>query len=582
MSVHCITEEKITTDRENSTGIYSVRCSICENRCTITEGATGRCRMYTVSDGLLKEKYPGMLFAMYPVSIENIPILHFMPNGKLMLISTIGCNFSCPGCVSWMIIKSPDSVSRMLKKVSPEEVVKSAKSEDCSGIVFCLNEPSVSYYSFLEYIRAAKENGLVAGCSTNGYMTKEAVVECSKYLDFVNIGLKGSSPERYRECKAASPDSVFRNIRLFHENGVHVEVSIMHLLGREEEVLKAAEIIGGISREIPLQIMPFMPHDESQRKDRPSVAESEKLCTSLEQYLDFVYIFNTPETERLNTYCPSCKRIIIKRKFNGPMGAKVISYREGGVCECGRDIGIKGEIKPHGFSEPRYIGGYRSVKALDGIAVHLKTLGVTDSSTVIDVWIKALESGYLSELHKKTSTVEGFFNDLGYFASLVGAEEKYREIYRKYHPVVEKISKAVAGAETPPVYSIMAKPVLPLFVDKMDIDLIRIAGGYPINLELGLDDKSTEMEIDPEVINSFRPEFVFVSGKRDGRGLTPGDWREAGFDIPAVEKGNVFSFFYPGSDSIFGWTITLMDLANRIHPEIFSFDLERERKLLAI
>ncbi|WP_421909008.1 radical SAM protein [Methanolacinia petrolearia] len=570
-------------DKENPPEANPVRCNICEKRCTIAVDSTSICRMYTVSDGVLKEKYPGILFATYPVSIENIPILHFMPNGKLMLVSTIGCNFSCPGCVSEMIIKNTDSVARMMKKTLPGEVVEAAKSEDCSGIVFCLNEPSVSYYTFLDLIRTAKENGLVAGCSTNGYMTKEAVLGAAKHLDFVNIGLKGSSPERYRECGAGSPDPIFRNIRLLHENGVHVEVSIMHLLGREDEVMRAAKMIGDVSREIPLQIMPFLPHDESQRYWRPSVAESEELCALLEKYLDYVYIFNTPETERLNTYCPSCGKVVIKRKFNGPMGAKVISYRDGGMCECGRSAGIMGEIRTEGFVEPRHMGGYRSIKALDAIETHLAVLGVTDSSKVIDVWIDTVESGYLRGLHKKKSTVEGFFDDLHHFASLAGAEGSYMAMYEKYHPIVDSISERAAGAQKPPVYSIMAKPVLPLFVDKMDIDLIRIAGGHPINLDLGLDDKSKKMEIDPAVINSFRPKFVFVSGKRgDDEGFSTEEWKKAGFDIPAVEKGNVFRFIYPDSDSTFSWVITLMDIANKLHPEIFSFDLDYEKERLGI
>ena len=387
----------------------------------------------------------------------------------------------------------------------------------------------------------------------------------------------------YRECGAGSPDPIFRNIRLLHENDVHVEVSIMYLLGREDEVMRAAEMISEISREIPLQIMPFMPYDESQWDWRPSVDESEELCASLGKYLDYVYLFNTPETERLNTYCPSCGKIVIKRNFNGPMGAKVINYMDSGICECGRSAGIKGEISAEGFVEPRHMGGYRSVKALDAIGVYLYVLGVTDSSKVIDVWIDTVESGYLRELHKKKSTVEGFFDDLHHFASLADAEDNYLALYEKYHPVVEKISERAAGANKPPVYSILGKPVLPLFVDKMEIDLIRVAGGHPINLDLGTDDKSKEMEIDPAVINSLRPELVFICGRiRDDEGFSPEDWREAGFDIPAVEKGNVFRFQYPYSDGIFSWVITLMDVANRIHPEIFSFDLDYEKERLGI
>lgn len=560
-----------------------VQCRICEHKCNIGEGSTGICRMYTQSGGVLREKYPGRFFACYPVSSESIPLLHFMPNGKFLLVSTIGCNFRCPGCVSEMIISNTDSVSRMLKEYRAEEILDFADREDCSGVVFCLNEPSVSYYTFLNLVEAAKDRGLLAGCSTNGYLTERALLNAATYLDFVNVGLKGSGDGRYRECGAVSSGPVFRNIRMLYEKGVHVELSVMHLSGRDDEVIAAARTVGEISRGIPFQIMPFVPHDEAQRVYQPETIDSEKLCTLLERYLDYVYVFNTPGTERLNTYCPECGRIVIKRKFNGPMAAKVISYREGGVCECKRSVGIKGEIKEEGFAEPRYLGGYRTTRALDTITRYLETLGVTESSTIIDAWVDSFESGYFETLHERISTVNGFFENLRHFARMAGKEKEYDALYGKYRPVIDDISQKARGLHRPPVYSIMAKPVLALYRDKSENDFISIAGGRSINTEISMDDRSNPADIDPEIVNAFEPEFVFVGGKRDGDpGIPPEVWKDCGFDMPALRNNRVYRFYYPDSDNIFSWILTLMDIANRLHPEVFSFDLEKEAEKLGI
>ncbi|MDE4907662.1 hypothetical protein L0665_03425 [Methanogenium marinum] len=50
-------------------------------------------------------------------------------------------------------------------------VIKRAQAQDCIGIVFCLNDPTVSDYSYLTLARKAKESGLLVGCSTNGNFT---------------------------------------------------------------------------------------------------------------------------------------------------------------------------------------------------------------------------------------------------------------------------------------------------------------------------------------------------------------------------------------------------------------------------
>ncbi len=177
-----------------------MRCSYCERACDIQESQNGYCRMYRNSMGTITENYPDRYLNIYPVSSESIPVLHFYPNSIFLLISTIGCNFACEGCISEFQTIRNGTLQEILNHHTPEEILAIARGYSCRGITFCLNEPTVSLPTFLKVAQAAKKEGFLTGCSTNGYMTEETLQKMLPYLDFVNIGLKGSTDERYREC----------------------------------------------------------------------------------------------------------------------------------------------------------------------------------------------------------------------------------------------------------------------------------------------------------------------------------------------------------------------------------------------
>ncbi|MBN1432307.1 MAG: hypothetical protein JW931_06000 [Methanomicrobiaceae archaeon] len=115
-----------------------------------------------------------------------------------MQVSGIGCNFSCRGCISGIFTSNSRSVSGALKRIPPGKVVSKAVEEACEGIAFCLNEPLVSYYTFMGVAEAAKKEGLFTGISTNCYFTESAAHLLAQKIDFINIGFKGASDSRYR------------------------------------------------------------------------------------------------------------------------------------------------------------------------------------------------------------------------------------------------------------------------------------------------------------------------------------------------------------------------------------------------
>ena len=177
-------------------------CTICERRCPIPSGRTGACGMYRNTEGAVEEIYPDHYLVVSPISVETMPVLHFYPRTKFLQISSIGCNFDCPGCISTAIVKEIDPSCRALKSFSPDTIVQEAQRQDCKGIAFLMNDPLASFHSFFSVARKAKEHDLMVGCSSNTYFTEEALAALLPVLDFIHVGFKGCSDSAYKECGA--------------------------------------------------------------------------------------------------------------------------------------------------------------------------------------------------------------------------------------------------------------------------------------------------------------------------------------------------------------------------------------------
>ena len=132
-------------------------------------------------------------------------------------------------------------------------------------------------------------------------------------MDFVNVGIKGYSDKSYINCGVPSSAPVFRNISRLFDMGVHVETSVVYSRGNEDDVIKVAEAVSDISPTIPVQVMRFIPFGDAPIELEPSVGEAENLCTALRKHVDYVYLFNSPGTELLNTYCPECGSLLCRK-----------------------------------------------------------------------------------------------------------------------------------------------------------------------------------------------------------------------------------------------------------------------------
>lgn len=558
-------------------------CSICERGCSVQEGSPGACGMYCNTGGSIHERFPDHYLMVCPISAETMPVLHFHPAGKFLQISTLGCNLNCPGCVSNLIVKGIHPGCTAVRHLLPETIVEEAVKQNCLGVAFLMNDPLASLPTFIRVAAKAKERGLMVGCSTNGYFTEASLERLIPFLDFINVGFKGFSDRSYAECGGKSVEPVLRNVRILVENGVHVEASCVHKAGNEPEILKLAERLKNIHPDLPLQLMRFIPLENTAVSLEPSIKNSETLCDQLRKILRYVYLFNSPGTQYLNTLCPGCGEILYRREFYGPMGAKLHSGRIVPAAEqhcprCGSRIAIKGKMSDTAYKEEMFEGGYPFTRALEMMEAILVSIGVHSEKEFVKVLDHVLGNFSLQQLHKGIQNPESYIKIIQLFGELTGHGEKARELSSYLKEKLSLIKEGLREAKyRPRTYYVMGKPLFCLNAERMENSLVEFAGGISVNKQVEGSGRPG-FEITPEMLNRLNPEFIFISSFFNNR-LDDfyADCIKAGIDVEAVRNYKIYNHRVPVSD--FGsprWILGLMHIANILHPEIFQFNVLAE------
>ncbi|MDD1729016.1 MAG: radical SAM protein [Methanospirillum sp.] len=551
-------------------------CTFCEIRCTIPDGLSGRCGMYTNLDGQIIERYPDSYLIEYPISIETTPFLHFYPRHTFLQVSTIGCNFRCEGCVSELLTQTVSEFSPSLMHKTPDMIVQKAREESCHGIVFAINEPAVSLPSFLRLAKTAREAGLLIGCSTNGYFSRSSFETLIPYLDTVAVGIKGSSDKEYQMCGAQSPEPVFRTIATLIENNIHVEVTVVHEQGNEESLLRICNRIADISEHIPILVMRFIAFGDAELSMEPGILDSEQICDQIRRRSPYAYLFNSPGSSYLDTRCPRCGSVVVHREFYGPMGARVIHQQDNWVCTCGYHVPYTGTWSRTSYQEKGMMGGYRPTRALEVIKAVTTCLGITDAHTSARVWVDFISHNYIDAIHRNILNIETFYEVITHLATITGKDQEGADLIAYIRERTGYISGLVSGLKKPTVLYAMGTPLFVLNEERFENKMVIAAGGEPLNRDLPRQGKPGIM-VEPAYINQMDPEVIIISGFLS----TPVEdvyaiCEEKGIDVQAVRNRRVY-VMPPSWD--FGnprWILGLANLANLLHPDEVHIDMEEE------
>jgi pyruvate formate lyase activating enzyme len=299
----------------------SARCKVCGRKCVIAEGAVGWCSTRKNQGGRIYSLTYGQVSTRNVAPIEAKPVFHFFPGTRWLSLGSEGCNFKCIGCQNWEIAHAvPDPASGRCRFMEPREVVALAKQENCKGISWTYNEPTL----WLEYTarvnELAKKEGLFTNYVTNGYMTRSALDLVGPHLDVFRVDIKGFSQAFY--SKIAGIDDfqpILENaLRAKSRWDMHVEVvtNIIPGLNDSEADLGrlATWIASRLGKRTPWHVTRFMPYLELSDVACTPVATLERARQiGFDVGLLYVYIGNVPGHPGENTYCPKCGRVVIGR-----------------------------------------------------------------------------------------------------------------------------------------------------------------------------------------------------------------------------------------------------------------------------
>jgi pyruvate formate lyase activating enzyme len=298
-----------------------VRCSLCNHRCLIKEGSTGKCCVRKNMSGKLYSLVYAKLIAENIDPIEKKPLFNFLPGSSTYSIATMGCNFKCFFCQNYQISQvSIDNNDIPGRFETPENIVKKAIESNCRSISYTYTEPTVFFEFAYDTSIIATKNQLKNIFVTNGFMTLDAIDMISPYLNAANVDLKSFSDDFYKKNTGGRLKPVLDSIKYMKKLGIWIEVTTLLIPGlndSREELEQIALFLKDTGTEIPWHISAYYP----QYKSKISPTSYKKIIEAVDigkkAGLSYVYGGNVNYPGLENTFCPECGNEIITRSgFN--------------------------------------------------------------------------------------------------------------------------------------------------------------------------------------------------------------------------------------------------------------------------
>ncbi len=322
-----------------SLGGGEIQCELCPHRCRVPRGERGLCRVRENREGKYYSLVYGNPCALHLDPIEKKPFFHVLPGTGSFSLATAGCNFKCKFCQNWEISQaSPEDVYS--HDVSPEMVVRMAKEVKASSVAYTYVEPTI----FLEYMldtgKLVKKSGMLNVCHSNGFINPKPLGDLCRILDAANIDLKGFSDKFYNELCSGELNPVLETLKTLKKEKVHLEITNLMIPTKNDDISSLREMCLWIKKELgqdtPVHFSRFYPLYKLKNLPPTPVSTLEKaLQIAHSTGLEYVYIGNIPGHKAENTFCPRCKRLIIRR--TGFMVGD-IHLRNGKCAYCGKPV----------------------------------------------------------------------------------------------------------------------------------------------------------------------------------------------------------------------------------------------------
>jgi pyruvate formate lyase activating enzyme len=296
-----------------------VHCFLCAHECQIEPGKRGICQVRENQEGSLYSLVYGKLAARHVDPIEKKPFFHFLPGTRSYSIGTVGCNFHCLNCQNYDISQYPRRHHGAIlgEEFSPKEIVAQAVASRAATISYTCTEPTIFMEFAEDTARLARQQGLRNIFVSNGFMTEASATALAGFIEADNIDLKSLRDEHYRRVCKARLQPILDTITRVKQAGVWVEITTLVIPGDNDsdaELKQIAEFIKGVGVDIPWHVSAFYPaYKMLDYPPTPAATLRRAREIGLEAGLRYVYTGNVPGEGGENTYCYTCRELVIER-----------------------------------------------------------------------------------------------------------------------------------------------------------------------------------------------------------------------------------------------------------------------------
>ena len=324
-----------------------IECGICPKKCRIADLERGYCGNKENRDGTYYSLVYSRPCAMHIDPVEKKPLFHYLPSTMALSIATAGCNFECRFCQNWRIAQyRPEQIESEF--ASPDMIVRKAIESRAHTIAYTYSEPVVFYEYMYDCAKEGRKMGVGSAMISNGFINEFPLVELCKYLTAVKIDLKAFTDKFYRKYCSGELKPVLDTLKVLKKNGIWFEIVVLiipTLNDSPNEIKNMCRwIVENLGKNIPLHFSRFHPMYKI-RNLPPTPLKTLERCHSIATGtgLNYVYIGNIPGHPAESTYCPECKKVVIKR-----IGYSILenNISSGKCSSCGHPI--PGIWKPPG------------------------------------------------------------------------------------------------------------------------------------------------------------------------------------------------------------------------------------------
>ncbi|MFO7871583.1 MAG: AmmeMemoRadiSam system radical SAM enzyme [Kiritimatiellia bacterium] len=302
-------------------GNNMVRCTLCPWQCMVAPGKRGNCGVRENRNGRYYTLVYGHPCSRHNDPIEKKPLFHVYPGSMAYSIATVGCNIHCKFCQNWEISQyqksHPDKVADF-PFVSPDQIAQSAARHNSKTVAYTYSEPTIFYEYMMDCAKAARERGIGNVVISNGFISKEPLRKLCEVMTAVKIDLKAFSQQFYAGLCGGLMKPVLDTLKTLADSGIWFEIVVLVIPtkndGAEEIKRMAGWIVENLGADVPLHFTRFHPtYKITNLPATPPRTLALARETAMKQGCRFVYTGNLPGAEAETTFCPECRRPVIKR-----------------------------------------------------------------------------------------------------------------------------------------------------------------------------------------------------------------------------------------------------------------------------